>query len=342
VRVGFYVTGSATGGYRDLLEQVEYADRTGFDSVWLRERHFHRDHQGRNFFSSPMIVASAIAARTSRVRIGLGARILPLDHPVRLAEDAVAVDLISGGRIDVGIARIGENDLYQAAFGRAKEEARGRFEEALEIMVRAWTGEPFSYRGDYFSVPEIAVLPPPLQRPHPPLYLVGVSPETLAFGAARGLPLLLAGAQPASEVKRTQEIYRELLADAGHAPEDVKLPLNRFVYVAETTEAAIEEMRAAVMSFIGRKGSVIRDFLSIPDGEITEQLLHDEVFIFGDAERCLNRIEELREELDVQDLILTFNYFTVDHERCRRSMERFTEQVLPALRGAPVPLAGGG
>jgi alkanesulfonate monooxygenase SsuD/methylene tetrahydromethanopterin reductase-like flavin-dependent oxidoreductase (luciferase family) len=342
VRIGFYVTGSATGGYRELLDQVEYAEAAGFESVWLRERHFHRDHQGRNFFSSPMVVASAIAARTSRVRIGLGARILPLDHPVRLAEDAVAVDLVSGGRIDLGIARVGENDLYEAAFGRTKEEARGRFEEALEIMLLAWTGERFSYRGEHFSVPEVAVLPRPLQRPHPPLYLVGVSPETLAFGAARGLPLLLAGAQPVAEVKRTREAYRELLADAGHEPEDVRLPLNRFVYVAETAEQAIEETRAAVMGFIGRKGSVIRDFLSVPDGEITERLLHDEVFIFGDADRCLERIEELRGELDVRDLILTFNYFTIDHDRCRRSMERFTEQVLPELRRRPVGVGAGG
>jgi len=342
VRLGFYVTGSATGEYRELLDQVEYADSAGFESVWLRERHFHRDHHARNFFSSPMVVASAIAAQTSRVRIGLGARILPLDHPVRIAEDAAAVDLISGGRLDVGIARIGENDLYEAAFGCTKDQARGRFEEALEIILLAWTGEPFSYRGEYFSVPEVAVLPPPLQRPHPPLYVVGISPETLAFGAARGLPLLLAGAQPVAEVRRTQETYRKLLADAGHDPDDVSLPLNRFVYVAETTEQAIEETRAAVLGFIGRKGSVIRDFLSVPDGEITEKLLHDEVFIFGDAERCLERIEELRRELDIRDLILTFNYFTIDHDRCRRSMERFTEQVLPELRRPPVRLGAGG
>jgi alkanesulfonate monooxygenase SsuD/methylene tetrahydromethanopterin reductase-like flavin-dependent oxidoreductase (luciferase family) len=342
VRVGFYVTGSANGGYRELLEQVDYADRAGFDSVWLRERHFHRDHEGRNFFSAPMVVASAIAARTRNVRIGLGARILPLDHPVRVAEDAAAVDLLSGGRVDVGIARIGENDLYEAAFGRTKEEARGRFEEALEVMVQAWTGEQFSYRGDHFSVPDVAVLPRPVQRPHPPLYLVGVSPQTLAFGAARGLPLLLAGAQPVPEVRRTQDAYRELLAEAGHPPEEVRLPLNRFVYVAETNERALAETRAAAMGFINRKGSVIKDFLSTRGGEITAELLHEEVFIFGDAERCLERIEELRDGLDVRDLILTFNYFTIDHDRCRRSMERFIEHVLPELRRAPARLAAGG
>ena len=105
MHTGFYVTGSATGGYRELLDQVVQADASGFDSVWLRERHFHRDHQGRNFFSAPMVVAAWIAARTERVRIGLGARILPLDHPLHIAEDAATIDDISGGRLDLGLGR---------------------------------------------------------------------------------------------------------------------------------------------------------------------------------------------------------------------------------------------
>ena len=116
MRLGFYATGSATGGYQDLLRQIVWAEQAGFDSAWLRERHFHRDHGGRNFFSAPIVAAAWIAARTNRLRIGLGARILPLDHPLHVAEDAATVDLLSEGRLDLGIARIGENDLYQRAF----------------------------------------------------------------------------------------------------------------------------------------------------------------------------------------------------------------------------------
>src|SRR5215207_9985575 len=198
MRIGFYVTGSATGGHAELLDQVELADRQGFDSVWLRERHFHSDHGGRNFFSAPMTVAAWIAARTTRVRIGLGARILPLDHPLHVAEDAATIDLLSGGRLDLGIARIGENGLYEAAFGRQRDDARQRFTEALELIELAWRGEPFSFSGDYFRMPRLTVLPRPLQRPGPPIHLVGNSERTLDFGAGRGLPLLLAAAQPES------------------------------------------------------------------------------------------------------------------------------------------------
>ena len=332
MRVGFYVTGSGTCGYRELLDQVERADVAGFDSVWLRERHFHTDHQGRNFFSSPMLAAAWIAARTSRVRIGLGARILPLDHPLHIAEDAATVDLISGGRLDLGIARIGENELYQSAFGRDPAEARGRFGEALELIELAWSGEPFTFEGEYYAVPEVAVGPRPAQRPGPPIHLVGLSDETLGFGAERGLPLLLAGAQPEDEVGRTIDGYRERLEDAGHDPAEVAMPLNRFVYVAETTERARAEMGAAVVDFLDRPASVIQDFLGSRAADADEEMLFDEVFICGDAEHCAERIDGLRASHGVHEVLFTFNYFTMPHERCLESMERFTADVLPRLR----------
>lgn len=332
MRTGFYVTGSADCEYRDLLDQIERADEAGFDSVWLRERHFHRDHQGRNFFSSPMVIAAWIAARTSRVRIGLGARILPLDHPVHIAEAAASIDLLSGGRLDLGIARIGENSLYQSAFGRDPREARDRFVEALEVIELCWTGEPFSYSGAYYEVPEVAVVPAPAQRPGPPIHLVGISDGTLAFGAERGMPLLLAAAQPEVEVGRTIDGYRERLESAGHDPDEIPLPLNRFVYVAETTERARQEMGAAVNDFLDRPASVIRDFLGSRASDLGEEMLFEEVFICGDAEHCAERIEGLRESVGAREMLVTFNYFTMPHERCLDSMERFTAEVLPRLR----------
>lgn len=333
--VGFYVTGTADGGYRELLEQVEHADRAGLDSIWLRERHFHRDHQGRNFFSSPMVAAAYIAARTERARIGLGARILPLDHPIHIAEDAATVDVISGGRLDLGIARIGENELYQGGFGCDPAEARARFQEALEVIERAWSGEAFSFEGEHFTVPEVAVGPRPVQQPGPPIHLVGISDSTLAFGAERGMPLLLAGAQPEPEVGRTIERYRELLAEAGQDADAVATPLNRFVYVAETTERARAEMGPAVRGFLDRPASVIRDFLGDRAADADEELLYEEVFICGDAEHCLERTARIRERLGVSDLILTFNYFTLEHQRCLASMEAFVSDVLPALQADP-------
>jgi alkanesulfonate monooxygenase SsuD/methylene tetrahydromethanopterin reductase-like flavin-dependent oxidoreductase (luciferase family) len=313
----------------DLMDQVRYADEMGYDSVWLRERHFHPDHEGRNFFSSPFIAASYIASFTEQIRIGIGARLLPLDHPIHVAEGAATVDVISGGRLDLGIARIGENELYQNAFGIKDEETRGRFEQSLEVIIKAWTEERFSYKG-YYNISDISVEPKPVQKPHPPLYLVGISPETLRFGADRGLPLLLAGAQTVSILKRTQEDYDKLLN--GNDCCDVIHPVNRFIYVAETDGKAVEDTKDAVMSFIHRKNTVMRDFLFLPEEEITYDRLFDEVFMFGNPETCMRKIESLRDSVDLRNLVLTFNYFTIAHEKCLKSMKLFTKHLLAHLK----------
>src|SRR5262249_45362596 len=295
-------------------------------------RHFHTDDQGRNFFSSPFIAASYIAARTKRIRIGLGACILPLYHPIHIAEDAATVDVISKGRLDFGIARIGENELYQSAFGIAAEGTRARFEEALEIIFGAWTKPSFSFEGHHYKVPSVSVSPRPVQRPHPPVYLVGIGPSTLSFGAKRGLPLLLAAAQTASVVARTQEQYRGLLSEFGYDACKGVLPVNRFIYVAESKEQAIADTRETVMRFINRDNSVIRDFLMLPQDQITYELLFNEVCIFGDAEYCARRLRELAQQIDLRYLILSFNYFTIEHEKCLKSMQRFVCSVMPELR----------
>jgi alkanesulfonate monooxygenase SsuD/methylene tetrahydromethanopterin reductase-like flavin-dependent oxidoreductase (luciferase family) len=341
VRVGFYVTGAAESSHRDLVEQVEYAERVGFDSVWLRERHFHGDSAGRNFFSAPMVAAAYLATRTERVRIGLGARILPLDHPLHVAEAAATVDRLSGGRLDVGIARIGENELYERGFERDREEARGRFEESIEVITRAWTGEPFSFAGDHFDIPRVTLGPTPVQEPGPPLYLVGISPGTLALGASRGLPLLLAAAQPMPKVAEAANGYRARLAENGHDPATVPLPLNRFLFVAESDEQAVAETRDAVRAFLDRPASVLRDFLGVAPDELSAELIYEQIFIAGSPETCLARLEELRDRHGFEELICTFNYFTIDQGRCRRSMELFSEQVLPALRAVPATATPG-
>jgi alkanesulfonate monooxygenase SsuD/methylene tetrahydromethanopterin reductase-like flavin-dependent oxidoreductase (luciferase family) len=334
MKIGLYATGAASAGYRELLDQVQYADQVGFDSVWLRERHFHTDDQGRNFFASPFVAAAYIAARTESIRIGIGARILPLDHPIHIAEDAATVDVISRGRLDLGIARIGENDLYQSAFGITSDQTRGRFEEALDVILAAWTKTSFSYEGQHFTLPTCTVSPRPVQRPHPPVYLVGIGPATLNFGAKRGFPLLLAAAQTAEVVARTQRHYAELLEQNGFDAKQVVLPVNRFVYVAESNAEAVADTKETIMRFVHRENSVIRDFLMLPPEQITYDLLFNEVCIFGDADYCANRLNGLSEQVDVRHLIVSFNYFTIDHAKSLRSMRRFVGDVMPRLRGA--------
>ena len=331
MRLGFYVTGSATSSYSDLVAQVVELDEAGWDSVWLRERHFHRDHGGRNFFSSPLVVAAHLAQLTRQIRLGIGARILTLDHPLHVAEAAATVDVISGGRVDLGIARIGEQELYQTAFGTTGDAARERFEEAIEVLLRAWSGEPFSWEGRHWQFPEVTVRPRPLTRPHPPIFLVGISPGTLELGARHGFPMLIAGASTVDLVRRTQTDYAARLAAAGH-DDSMSLPVNRFIYVGRTDREAARDTREAVMTFINRGGSVIRDFIGLPPEEVTLERLMEEVFIVGSPEHCVERLAALADAVELRELVLTFNYFSLPHERCLESMRRFVEEVAPALR----------
>jgi alkanesulfonate monooxygenase SsuD/methylene tetrahydromethanopterin reductase-like flavin-dependent oxidoreductase (luciferase family) len=180
-----------------------------------------------------------------------------------------------------------------------------------------------------------------VQRPHPPIYLVGIGPATLNFGARRGFPLLLAAAQTAPIVARTQQQYGELLSQAGYEPKDIVLPVNRFVYVADSNDEAIADTRETIMRFIHRENSVIRDFLMLPAEKITYDLLFNEVCIFGDADYCAARLGELADQVDLRHLIVSFNYFTIEHERCMQSMNRFVRDVMPRLRsGAATEVAG--
>jgi len=159
---------------------------------------------------------------------------------------------------------------------------------------------------------------------------VGISPETLRFGAERGLPILLAGAQTVSMLMKTRDEYGKLLN--GNDGGRMIHPVNRFVYVAETDQKAVEDTKDTIMGFIHRKNTVIRDFLFLPEEEITYDRLFDEVFIFGSPDTCMRKILDLHNNLNVGNLVLTFNYFTIEHKKCVKSMEMFTNYILSDLK----------
>src|SRR5262250_2019793 len=139
---------------RDELRQVQWSEELGFDEVWFTEHHFI-DY---GLSVDPATLASAAAARTRRVRIGLAAAILPFHHPLRLAEQMALVDIISKGRLDVGVGR-GNRPAEFRGYRVPQEESRERFDEAVEIMQRAWTQERITYDGRFFTVPGVSVIP---------------------------------------------------------------------------------------------------------------------------------------------------------------------------------------
>jgi alkanesulfonate monooxygenase SsuD/methylene tetrahydromethanopterin reductase-like flavin-dependent oxidoreductase (luciferase family) len=168
--------------------QVDAAERLGLDVVWLAELHFLPE---RSVCSAPLLIASAIAARTRRIRIGIAVQVLPLCHPLRLAEEVATLDHVSGGRIIFGVGRSGFPRTYEA-YGIAYGESRERFAEVLEILRRGWSLERFSFAGSYYQFHDITIVPRPLQQPHPPLRVAATSDDTYPAIGAMGLPIFVA------------------------------------------------------------------------------------------------------------------------------------------------------
>src|SRR5947208_188599 len=234
--------------FRREIEQMAWTEELGFDSLWLTEHHFIE----YGLSVSPAVLAAAAAMRTRRVRIGLAAAILPFHDPVRLAEELAMVDVLSGGRLDVGVGR-GNRPVEFEGYRVPQIENRERFDEALEILVRAWTRERFAYEGRHHTIPEVRVIPKPLQQPHPPVYVVCTSPDTIEATALRGAPMLnslLRGG--VDRLARSRDTYVKAGEKAGRTASETASLLSRWgvsrhVYVAPTDAQALAEARDAEM-----------------------------------------------------------------------------------------------
>src|SRR5579863_4518842 len=196
------------------LEQVDMAERWGLDAIWLAEIH---QQARRSLMSVPMTVAAAIAARTSRIKIGTAVQVLPLCHPLRLAEEGATVDLISHGRLLFGVGRSGNPRSYQA-YGVPYSESRERFLETLDIVRLAWTQPRFSYDGQYWHFADAAAVPAPVQKPYPPIRVAAASEETFPALGEAGYPIFVAVRSGSlSGLAPDLAAYREAYEAAGHA-----------------------------------------------------------------------------------------------------------------------------
>ncbi len=235
--------------------QIDAAERWGIDVVWLAELHFFPE---RSVASAPLLLASAVSARTRRMRIGIAVQVLPLCHPLRLAEEVATLDHVSGGRLIFGVGRSGFQNTYEA-YGVPYGESRERFAEALDILKLAWTDEGFSFEGSFHRFRNVTIVPRPLQKPHPPLRIAATSPDTYPAIGAMGLPIFVAvRLGTLEELGPNIRAYREAYRAAGHAGEG-EVYLRVPVYVAETEAAARADPEQSIMQFYRTLGQQIED-----------------------------------------------------------------------------------
>ena len=196
--------------YQDIMAQIELGDALGLDTAWLGELHFSRAF---STLADPLMVLAAAAQRARRIRLGTAVTLLPLHNPVKTAEQAATADLLSDGRLELGVGR-GTAPIHYAGYDIPQEESRARFEEALDFILEAWTHETFSYEGKYYHARDLTIVPRPVQVPHPPVRIAANSPDTFPLAARRGLPIFATPLiNPPDKLREGLAVYR-----AAHRP----------------------------------------------------------------------------------------------------------------------------
>jgi alkanesulfonate monooxygenase SsuD/methylene tetrahydromethanopterin reductase-like flavin-dependent oxidoreductase (luciferase family) len=322
----------------NIIDQIVLGDEVGFDTVWLGELHFGRRS---SILASPLMVLAAAAQRTRRIRLGTAVSLLPLHSPVKMAEEAATADILSGGRLEFGVGR-GTAPIHYVGYNIPQEESRARFEEALEVILRAWTNETFSYHGKYFQAEDLAVVPKPLQKPHPPIRLAANSPDTFAIAGRLGLPIFASPLiNPPDKLREYLAVHRDTLKS--DAKQDVALMFS--IHVSKSRAQARQECEASLMNFFKAAGERLR-----PLGETTiksyeafqhavgklERATYEKVermSVFGDPDYCVERVRALQREFQMDEFIGYFNQGgLVEPSIVKRSMELFAREVAPHCR----------
>src|SRR2546428_266960 len=227
--------------YARGIEIAQAAETLGFGNVWLAEHHFST----YGYLSRPTQLATYIAAKTTRLRVGTAVIVVPLHHPLVIAEEVATVDLLSGGRFDLGLGR-GYQRYEFERLGMDLAESRPRWEESVDVMLKAFSGEPFTYKGKYFDIAETVVFPQPVQKPHPPIWITAQSPESVEAAVRRGFNVLTGGF--GIPIERTVEFRRlfDQLVEEVKPPHPLLVATQRAVYVTDSeadARAAVDEVR---------------------------------------------------------------------------------------------------
>ena len=326
--------------FQQGFQIADEAERLGIESVWLAEYHFIPF----SVLSSPVTVAAAIAARTRRLRIGLGVLLLPLGNPIRIAEEIATLDHICQGRLDFGIGR-GTFPEHHDAFNSPYPESRGRFQEYLEIILKAWTTETFSFDGQHYQCRDLAVRPKPYQKPHPPLRIGLTSAETFPIIGRMGYPIFVNPSRvfALSELGQQINAYQKAWQDAGH-PGKGSVGLRLPIYLAETQAQAYHEPKESAQTSMQGIGQRVAASANRPGTTGNWQAESDRILnmtyddwlrdkvIFGTPESVLDRLLQLTEDLQLTQIVFEHNPGRrIPQDLQLKSLRLLMDKVIPHL-----------
>ncbi len=329
--------------YARALDRIDMMERSGgYEAVWLAEHHFNT----YSVCPSVHLMGMQVAARTARLRIGTAVSLAPMYHPLRLAEEVALLDVLSGGRVNWGAGR-GNDPTEFGVFGLDLDSSYARFRENVEIVIRAWSEDRVSYAGQYTTVENIEVLPKPLQRPHPPVWVAASSPDAIDWAGRQGYSILMDPHSPHADIGAKFDNYKKALAAGGHSFAGRRIPMARLLAVAPTDEEARETARRGaqwtVTSYVNpnrraqNRSNHLRPAGAPPVDPNVDPIDRyvNQIIIHGSPARVADEILRLRDEIGMNYLLCA----PLSHQ----SFVLFTEQVIPALaRKAPAIVSAAG
>jgi probable F420-dependent oxidoreductase len=313
---------------QEAIAEAELAEDCGFHGFFFGEHHQDRD----GFLSSPLIVCAAVAARTKKIQIGTSVVLLPLHHPLRVAEDVATLDIVSGGRVAFGVGMAYQEADFRA-FGIEKKHRVGRFEEAIEILELAWSGEPFSYKGKHFEIDDVTILPRPIQRPRPPLWIGASVPAAIERAARLGDALVLGPNMALAPTVEGVAMYRAAAAAAGRVPEVVMI---RDAWVADSLEDAARvygpEAMAAYKYYWRAGAEAFKDIDS--EAAFEFETMWKDRMITGSPEVCIAEFKRWSEATESNYFLIRLRHAHSGgppHAEIMKTIERFGRDVIPYL-----------
>lgn len=358
MRFGIYVEMQAAPGKShaeltwDIFQQIEHADRMGFDVYSIIDHHFFHKF---SISANPLAMFTAAAQRASRIRFRTALHTLPLESPMRLAGMIAETDILTRGRLECGLGR-----GHAWLFGPSNvplEESKPRYDEAIEILYRAFTQEKFSFSGKYYHFENLSVVPRPIQKPHPPFYTGGTSDATYQLAGERGWGIFVPPLLPYKVLEAPLKIYKNACAKNGHKPNIVYI---RPVYLGDNLADIRKEVEKEVRNFLAFNASPIESlqseekkaelrakgygFYASGALESLAKLTYDEIVgqgvaFIGTPRDVIAQIRELRKVEEIAEFAVVANFGGMDNWKSIKTQELFARHVMPAFRAAPASVA---
>jgi natural product biosynthesis luciferase-like monooxygenase protein len=327
---------------RRWLDLLAESEALGFDSLWANEHHF--DAYG-GIIPSPPTMLAALSQRTRRARLGTSIVVLPLHNPIEIAEQLAMVDLMSGGRVEFGIGR-GFVEFDYDRLGISREDSQARMREQLEVILKAWSGEPFTHKGRFYTYENLEVWPRPEQRPHPPVWLsCSQTPSSFEWAGQMGYSILTVAYRSVALLVANNKIYREAWAKAGHAAGKSRIAAHYHCVLSESKREAREIAREAWRRYTLATTHTLeriradQDSLKDPvrqqareDALDIDKMVEELRVIASTPDEAVSILERAQDAMGFNQCDCTFFFGGITHDQAQRSLRLFASEVMPKLK----------